>query len=354
MDSLTSESIERNGNDAEAQRVARDAIMQIPAFPELERRLISVLGPTSEAIMIHQLVYWFSKRKMQNRWSAYKTYKEWKDERGLNRKQVDKGRKRLNANKLVEEKYGNYKRIEYQVDWVKLAELLLIPLKGGQSYDLDDLKDDDFDVLGEEPLYPLKGGQSSSDIPKGGTVQNDTPLMDDSPDTYAENSSFGGVQSNARDYTVAYEQDNSTLQVDAEPAKAEPASLLINRNKEQKEGKEGSAPPLEAKRHSQNGHTPSETTAVRDVGEAVVTPPKPDDDALLDDVREILNPDSGRWWGATFVAKRHAQYVPETVAKLIGNLAEDIERPEVISRVERSTLEAAVRYVMWEAEEEVG
>jgi hypothetical protein len=313
MDSLTSESIERNGNDAEAQRVARAAIMEMPAFPELERRLISVLGPTSEAIMIHQLVYWFSKRKMQNRWSAYKTYKEWKDERGLNRKQVDKGRKRLNANKLVEEKYGNYKRIEYQVDWVKLAELLLIPLKGGQSYDLDDLKDDDFDVLGEEPLYPLKGGQSSSDIPKGGTVQNDTPLMDDSPDTYAENSTFGGVQSNARDYTVAYEQDNPTLQVGAEPAFAEPAPLLINKDKEPKEG---------------------------------LAPPKPDDDTLLAEVKEILEPDSGRWSYACYIKN---DYPPEKVAGYIITNAEDIKRPEVVTSVPRDELEQAVGYVQWEA-----
>jgi hypothetical protein len=159
VDSLTADSFERNDTAAnvEAQRVARDAIMEIPPFPELERRLIGVLGPTSEAIMIHQLVYWFSKPKMQPRWSAYKTYKEWKDERGLNRKQVDKGRKRLKARKLVETKYGNYKRIEYQVDWVKLAELLLIPFKGSQSYDVDDLKDDDFGFSFDEPLYPPRG-----------------------------------------------------------------------------------------------------------------------------------------------------------------------------------------------------
>jgi hypothetical protein len=146
VDSIAADSFQQNrtADDAEAQRAARDAILAIPVFPDLERRLISVLGPTSEAIMIHQLVYWFSRPKMQNRWSAYKTYKEWKDERGLNRRQVDKGRKRLKANKLVEEKYGNYKRIVYQVDWVRLAGLLLIPVKEGQFYDLDDFKDEDF------------------------------------------------------------------------------------------------------------------------------------------------------------------------------------------------------------------
>ena len=50
----------------------------------------------------------------------------------------------MKANKLVEEKYGNYKRIVYQVDWVRLAGLLLIPVKEGQSYDLDDFEDEDF------------------------------------------------------------------------------------------------------------------------------------------------------------------------------------------------------------------
>jgi hypothetical protein len=255
VDSLATDGAERNSADAEAQRAARDAIMEIPAFPELERRLISVLGPTSEAIMIHQLVYWFSKPKMQPRWSAYKTYKEWKDERGLNRKQVDKGRKRLRARKLVEMKYGNYKRIEYQVDWVKLAELLLIPLKGGQSYDLDDFENDDFDDLLDKPLYPLKGGQSSTDTTKGGTVQNDIPQIDDTPDTYAENSSFGGVQSNAREYAVAYEQNNSTLQVGAEPAFAEPAPPEINKNEEPKED-DLSSPPNTDKRHSQAAEPP--------------------------------------------------------------------------------------------------
>jgi hypothetical protein len=248
MDISTANSFERNGKVAdEAQRAARDAIMQIPAFPELERRLVSVLGPTSEALMMHQLIYWFNKQKMQNRWSAYKTYKEWKEERGLNRKQVDKGRKRLKAKKLVEEKYGNYKRIEYQVDWVRLAELLLIPLKGSQSYDLGKLKDEDF--FDESP-HPLKGDQSSSDTPKGGAVQNGRLLMDLAIDAYAEKPSFVRVQSNAGEYSKAYEQDNSTLQVGAEPAFAEPAPPEIDK----KEGpKEGDLSPLPSadKRHSQ-------------------------------------------------------------------------------------------------------
>jgi hypothetical protein len=253
MDISTDDSFERNGTtDVEAQRAARDAITEIPAFPELERRLVGVLGPTSEALMIHQLVYWFGKSKMQNRWSAYKTYKEWKDERGLNRKQVDKGRKRLKASKLVEEKHGNYKRVYYRVDWVRLAELLSIPLKGSQSFDLDDFEDDPFF---DEPSYPLKGEQSSwSDASKGDTVENDTPLMDDAPDTYDENSPSEEVQSNAINYAVDYEHDNSPLQGGAEPAFAEPAPPEMNKE----EPKEGDLSPLPdaAKCHSQAAEPP--------------------------------------------------------------------------------------------------
>jgi hypothetical protein len=245
--------------DAAAQRDARDAIMQIPAFPELQTRLTRVFGPGAERDMIHQLVYWFSKPKMQNRWWAYKTLDEWRDERGLNRKQVDKARRRLKPFGVVEEKKGNYKRIHYCIDWVRLAELLSIPLKGGQSYDWDNLEDEDFF---DEPLIPLKGGQSQNDTPKGGSIENDPPQMEGTPDTYAENPSNGGGQTNARENAGEYLQDNSLLQRAAEPALAEPAAPEINRNEEPQEGNASS--PDADKRHSQERDPRSETTAARD------------------------------------------------------------------------------------------
>jgi len=164
VDSLSAaDSLERNGtaHDAEAQRAARDAIMQMPAFPELLTRLTRVFGPGPERDMIHQLIYWFSKPKMQNRWTVYLTRENWRDQRGLNRKQVDKGRRRLKAHPsgVVEEKMGPYKRIHYRIDWVKLADLLGLetPLKRVPM-------DDDFDVcdvFDEEDLRtPLKEYQS--------------------------------------------------------------------------------------------------------------------------------------------------------------------------------------------------
>jgi hypothetical protein len=122
--------------DHEKQRAAREANMEIRAFPELQARLTRVFGPRGGRDIVHQLIYWFGKPKMHQRWWAYKTAEEWREERGLNRKQVNKARTQLKPYGVLEERYGNYKRLNYlhyRLDWVKLAELLSIPLKGAQS-----------------------------------------------------------------------------------------------------------------------------------------------------------------------------------------------------------------------------
>lgn len=327
--------------DYEAQRAARDAIMGIPAFPELMTRLTQVLGPTVERDIVHQLVYWFSKPKMQHRWWAYLTRENWRDQRGLNRKQVDKGRRRLKAHPsgMVEEKMGPYKRVHYRVDWVALADVLRTPLKGVPMEDDFDF----FEDFEEEVLRPpLKGTPKPSDPPLGDADPSAPPQMDDAPDTYPENSPKGGVPSNTGAYAVAFSQDNPTA-VAAEPTFAEPAAREING----KEEKEDSSSPVGDKRHSQNGHAPSETTATKVKVAEPVAPPKPDDDTLLAEVRELLNPDSGRWWAARFVTDEHK---PEKLAKYIVDETE-IERGETVDGAPPEELEAAIRYVMWLGEE---
>lgn len=254
MDSLTADSPERNGTayDAEAQRAARDAVIKIPAFPELLTRLTRAFGPGPERDMVHQLVYWFSKPKMQNRWTAYLTRENWRDQRGLNRKQVDKGRRRLKAHPsgVVEEKMGPYKRVHYRIDWVKLADLLGLetPLKRVPM-------DDDFDDLDEEDLRtPLKGTPKPSDPPLEVADSSAPPEMDDAPDIYAENPVNGGVPSNTEAFAGAFSQDNPPTG-GAEPAFAEPAPPKINKEIEPQEGK---LPPLPDanKRHSQAPEPP--------------------------------------------------------------------------------------------------
>jgi hypothetical protein len=337
--------------DVEAQQAARDAVMEIRAFPELLTRLTRVFGPGPERDIVHQLVYWFSKPKMQNRWTAYLTRENWRDQRGLNRKQVDKGRRRLKAHPsgVVEEKLGPYKRVHYRIDWVKLADLLGLetPLEGVPMDDDFDLFDD---VIDEEDLRPpLKGGPKPSAPPLEVAGSSAPPEMDDATDIYAENVANGGVPSNTGALAEAFSQDNHPTGC-AEPAFAEPAPPKINKEIEPIEGSL-SSPPIEDKRYSENGDASSaeEPVRVEDVG-----PPKPGHEALLDEVRDILDPDSGKWWGAKFIADRRKDYAPGAVVTIMLNSVEEIEEPGAITEANKTKLLEAVRYVMWEAEEEVG
>jgi hypothetical protein len=314
------------GADAEAQRAARDAIMQIRLFPDLTVALRGALGYGPHVDMLQHFCYWMHPRhpKMQNRWTLYKTYEEWREECGLARKQIDKGRTKLRELGLVTEKKGPHGRLHYRVDWVALAEVLSLSPVGEQPDELNDWFDD-FDLIDDEDsLSPV--GEQGQFVPQG---------------EQGSLSPIGG-QPNTGEHADDYLSEKSTLQVvGAEPAKAEPAPLLINKDEEQKEEQ-----PLGDERPSQNGHTPGETTAVRDEVEEVVAPPKPDDDALLAEVKEILDSNSGRWSYACYIKN---DYPPEKVAGYIITNAEDIKRPEVVTSVPRDELEQAVGYVLWEA-----
>lgn len=168
----------------DADRRARSSVMEIPLFPDLHARLTRVLGPTAERDMVHQLVYWFSRPGFQDRDWAYLTREQWYEQRGLNRKQVDKARARLRVHPsgIVEEKKGPYKRIHYSVNWVALANLLRLPPRGVPSQAEEDAS----------LRTPPRGVPSSSAPPKGGTHLR--PPLNGSP-------------SNTGDYSRDYEQD---------------------------------------------------------------------------------------------------------------------------------------------------
>src|SRR5215212_791409 len=94
--------------DRAAEQAARDAIVQIPLFPELTVALRGALGYGPHVDMLQHFIYWLHPRhpKMQKRWWLFKTYDEWRTECRLSRKQVDKGRKVFAERGLVEEKKG--------------------------------------------------------------------------------------------------------------------------------------------------------------------------------------------------------------------------------------------------------
>src|SRR5215218_8027874 len=85
-----------NGN-ANAEQAARDAMMQIPLFPDLTVALRAALGYGPHVDMLQHFCYWMHPRhpKMQSRWTMYKTYEEWREECSLSDRQVRKGRKVL-------------------------------------------------------------------------------------------------------------------------------------------------------------------------------------------------------------------------------------------------------------------
>ena len=235
MNSVTADSLERNGFDAEAQRVARDAIMEIPLFPDLTVALRGALGYGPHVDMLQHFCYWMHPRhpKMRSRWTMYKTYKEWREECSLTDRQVRKGRKVLRELGLVTEKKSNYGRIDYRVDWVVLAKALSLDTNTVQT----DEDWDDFDLSDDD------------DSLDGNTVQGQSGR-------YSEESSLdtNTVQANAGDYAGDYLQETTLLQRAPEPAHAEPGATEINKDKEQKEGIE--ALPSTDKRHSQVAEPP--------------------------------------------------------------------------------------------------
>jgi hypothetical protein len=134
--------------ELEARRTARDAVMEIPLFPELPVRLKQQLGYGSHVDMLQHFIYWFNpdKPKMHNRWTLYKTYEEWHGECGLSDRQVKKGRKRLNDLGLLTWKRGQYGRVHYRLDWVALAKILNPDAVGGR---IEEVGDDLFDLEDE-------------------------------------------------------------------------------------------------------------------------------------------------------------------------------------------------------------
>lgn len=236
--------------DREVQRAARDAVMEIQLFPDLAVKLKNATGYGPHVDMLQHFCYWFHPRhpKMRDRWTMYKTYQEWREECGLARKQVDKGREALRKLGLVTEKKGPHGRVHYRVDWVAVANVLSLSPIGEQTDDVDD----DFDDLEDEiSLSPV--GEQGQFVPQGeqGSL---SPV---------------GEHANTGENAGEYLTENSLLQSGAEPAFAESAPPL-QVNKENVIDLDD-LEPLDDKRHSQEIPTQSETTAAR--GKLKATPP---------------------------------------------------------------------------------
>jgi len=307
-------------SDVEAQQAARDAVMEIPLFPELPVQLRKALGYGPHVDMLQHFCYWMHPRKpkMQKRWVMWKTYAQWREECGLYERQVRKGTKRLKALGVIETWYGPRKRPHYRVDWVELAKLLSITSLNRR----DDLWTDEDE---SDSITSVNWRDSITSLNRSHQSRHLTDV------------------SITEDYAGEHLQESSLLQRAAEPAFAEPAVPEMN----EKEEKKPIAPPVGDKRHSQDGDTPGQRTAAKVKVEEPVAPPKPSDDILLAEIKDILNPDSDRWPLAAHVSAKHTA---QTVAK--GILCED-DIGEVVHSVPYEDVEAAIEYLRWEADEGV-
>ena len=227
--------------------------MAIPLFPELQTRLTRAFGPGVERDMLHQFVFWFNwdrHPKMRVRWWLYKTFAEWYAERGLSRRNIDKGRASLTKAGIIEEAKGPYKRIHYRVDWVKLADRL--------NLTLNPIAHPESGTDGVGKAQTSEKGRAVSDCPPenghephsyaGEPREDGVQYRLHAPDTDYSAYLSGeppenGVQSNTVDYAGDYLQESYLYRGDADGSSNHRTPTTVSSEEKIEEGK-GSSEPL--------------------------------------------------------------------------------------------------------------
>jgi hypothetical protein len=287
----------------------------------LENRLSLELGATAGKVL-GEFIFWSGKSHAPYGW-LYKSRKDFEDPfdgLGLRNGEVQKARAILRGEKtwngktfrLVEEyQAGRRTATFFRVYFQAVAELLEIELsqETAEDFEWEDIFVDEIEL-----------SQETAEL------SQETPELSQEATTES---------------TYRKDDRNLSLTESDEPAFAEPSPPEMNGKEEDKH----SSPPVGDKRHSQEIDTPSQRTAGKKKVAEPVAPPKPNDNALLAEVKEILNPDSGRWHLATHVSAKHTA---ETVAK--GIVSED-DTGEVVHSVPYEDVEAAIEYLRWEADE---
>jgi hypothetical protein len=148
VDSLASDSLERNGVDALLERqiqkgeVVRDPETGAEDYFTLQARCVRKFGPAA-GIYLRQLVFWTGKKSKDPNW-IYKREWEIEEETGLGRRAQREARKVLGSYGVLQERYKEIPRkLFYRVDLVKLRQLLEEPggamnqWKRGRRYSKD-------------------------------------------------------------------------------------------------------------------------------------------------------------------------------------------------------------------------
>ncbi len=300
----------------------------------LARHFGSVVGS-----FLEHLVFWSGKSShCENGW-FYQDRDEIYKRCGCDRREQTLARKVLRGDRewkgktvklLHEDRPSRRKATHFRVDLIALADLLDVILPD-ELLPVEDL--DDFDLLDEDesPESPYRATESPYRAAESPYRASESPYRAASASSSAESSSLSSSPSLL--------QSGANQKTDSRPDQK-------NDNFETLE-EHHSNRPVTDKRHSQDGATQSEEQAARDRVDEPEAPPIPEDPQLLADLREVLDPDSGRWHRdyAENVRKNYGQssaYSPERLAR---NLADD---PDLPYEGRRDELVRCLRYLFWE------
>lgn len=325
---------------------ARAAVMEIPLYPDLPVLLKKTLSYGPHVDVLQHLIYWFHPRKpsMRNRWALYKSFHEWRVECGLSDRQLKKGRKKLQELGLLTLTLGQSGKVWYEVDWRVLADLLDLVNPDTIGVQVDD-SDDDFEEFNLDAVVSEfdPAGKASGLNPAGKASRSIRPVK--RPASIQETSQ----ETTAEDYL----QESPLLQ-EAGCQKADIPGRVINKDFEDLE-EHLSSQTSDDKRRPQDSATPPEKTAAREeVDEPPIieetpppAPPEPEDAQLLADLREVLDPDTGRWDRSLveYVRSKYGScqaYSPEGLAR---NLSLD---PALPYNDRQADLVPCLRRIFWE------
>jgi hypothetical protein len=284
-------------------------------------------GPLAGPFLEH-IIFWSGKSHAPSGW-VYKSREELSDPLkgiALEHRDQEKARKILRGEKpwygktrKVLEEHRPSKRIAtfYRVDLIALASILGAELSE-PPHGATQTDDFDWDFDWEEDFL-------ESESPHGATE----------PPHKATESPHGATTVGTTDGSFSL----SLLQRAPGSAKAGSGAMDRDRKKEEKD----SSPPAGDKRHSMDSETSSSEQAVKGEGEErePVAPPKPNDDTLLAEITEILDPTTERWEQAEYVWRLRPYYTNSNITTFIAG------NEELAKGWQDEEIRPAVDYVVW-------
>ncbi len=307
----------------------------------LARHFGSVVGS-----FLEHLVFWAGKSShCENGW-FYQKRDEIYDRCGCDRREQTLARKVLRGdrawkgktfNLLHEDRPSRRKATHFRVDLIALADLLDVILPD-ELLPVEDL--DDFDLLDEDaPESPYRAThETPEETPESPNRATESPnRATESPNRAA--SALSSTSSSALSSSPSLLQSGANQKTDSRPDQKNNDFETLEEHHSNR--------PVTDKRHSQDGATQSEEQAAREEVDEPKAPPLPTDSNLLADLREVLEPDSGRWHRdyAENVRKNYGKssaYSPERLAR---NLADD---PDLPYADRKADLVPCLRYLFWE------